>query len=323
MAKLTLQNLSNLQNETSAVNIINANNDAIEAAVENTLSRDATPPNQMARELDMNGQQILNLPAPATILSPLRVQDVADPAVVLNVPPVGTSGATVGLLNTDLTFSGNNTHTGTETFTNLTTLTSNLRMTANTPSIEMGSTSVSNTPYLDFHSSGNNIDFDSRILASGGTGSVGQGALTITAGGGVNVSGNLAVTGNYTGNGTTLTGVETSAHASSTYSPILRTQTSFGATTYTLQLSDTGSIIYPTSNSPVTITVPNSSSVAFTVGTQIDFIQFGSGKVTFSAAGGVTLLSANSYKSIAGTFSACSIVLGAPNTWYLIGSLQI
>lgn len=47
--------------------------------------------------------------------------------------------------------------------------------------IELGSTSTANTPVLDFHSSGNNIDYDSRIIASGGSASVGQGALSFLA----------------------------------------------------------------------------------------------------------------------------------------------
>lgn len=47
--------------------------------------------------------------------------------------------------------------------------------------VELGSTSQANTPYVDFHSSGNNIDYDARILASGGTASDGNGVLTYTA----------------------------------------------------------------------------------------------------------------------------------------------
>lgn len=48
-------------------------------------------------------------------------------------------------------------------------------------SFELGSLTASNTPYLDFHSSGNNIDYDARILASGGSASSGQGTITFTA----------------------------------------------------------------------------------------------------------------------------------------------
>jgi len=52
---------------------------------------------------------------------------------------------------------------------------------AATAGIELGSTSVSNTPFIDFRSSGLNNDFDARILASGGTSTPGRGTLTITA----------------------------------------------------------------------------------------------------------------------------------------------
>lgn len=58
MAKLTLTNITSGYVSTTAVN---ANNDLIEAALENTLSRDGTGPNTMNANLDMNGFTILNL----------------------------------------------------------------------------------------------------------------------------------------------------------------------------------------------------------------------------------------------------------------------
>lgn len=73
--KITLTDLVNLQNETTAVNAINANNSIIETEFDNTLSRDGTGPNQMLATLDMNSNQIINLPSPATGLSPLRLVD--------------------------------------------------------------------------------------------------------------------------------------------------------------------------------------------------------------------------------------------------------
>jgi hypothetical protein len=48
--------------------------------------------------------------------------------------------------------------------------------------IEIGSVSVPNSPYVDFHSSGNNIDYDARIIANGGSSTIGQGTLTLVAG---------------------------------------------------------------------------------------------------------------------------------------------
>lgn len=50
------------------------------------------------------------------------------------------------------------------------------------------------TPFIDFHSGATAVDYDARILASGGTGVVGGGALTITAGGGVTFTGAVTAT---------------------------------------------------------------------------------------------------------------------------------
>ena len=47
--------------------------------------------------------------------------------------------------------------------------------------VELGSLSASNTPAVDFHSSGNNIDHDARIVCSGGTGVAGNGTLGVVA----------------------------------------------------------------------------------------------------------------------------------------------
>lgn len=46
-----------------------------------------------------------------------------------------------------------------------------------TPAIEMGASGVANTPFIDFHSSASVTDYDSRLMAVGGTTSSGQGSL--------------------------------------------------------------------------------------------------------------------------------------------------
>lgn len=60
MSKLTLNDLASLQNEQSAISLINRNSALIETALENTLSRDGSTPNQMTSDLDMNGKAVLN-----------------------------------------------------------------------------------------------------------------------------------------------------------------------------------------------------------------------------------------------------------------------
>jgi hypothetical protein len=95
MAKLTLTDLANLQNETTAVNAINANSALIEDAFDNTLSRDGTSPNEMESVLDMNSHQIVNLPNPSTENSPLRLKDLAEfigTGVINTLPDGGTTG---------------------------------------------------------------------------------------------------------------------------------------------------------------------------------------------------------------------------------------
>lgn len=102
--KLTLNDVGNLQNESSVITTLAQNNRAIENAVENTLSRDGTSPNFMQDNLDMNSNRILNLPAPITDVEPIRVIDVDTLGVVSvnNLPVGGTTGqALVKTSNTD------------------------------------------------------------------------------------------------------------------------------------------------------------------------------------------------------------------------------
>ena len=61
MAKLTLTDIAA---GYALIATYNANNALIEAALENTVSRDGTSPNTMSAAFDMNSQQIVNLPTP-------------------------------------------------------------------------------------------------------------------------------------------------------------------------------------------------------------------------------------------------------------------
>src|ERR1044072_9141991 len=73
MAKLSLTNVGSITNQPASVQTtINNNNDLVEAALENTLSRDGTSPNEMETSLDMNSNPIINLPEATTSTEPLR-----------------------------------------------------------------------------------------------------------------------------------------------------------------------------------------------------------------------------------------------------------
>src|SRR5258708_34453656 len=91
--KITLTDLVNLTNQTTAVNAVNTNNEIIELAFDNTISRDGTQPNQMGATLDMNSNHILNLPKATSSLEPLRLQDLqtflGGTSLTFNAVPVG------------------------------------------------------------------------------------------------------------------------------------------------------------------------------------------------------------------------------------------
>jgi len=61
------------------------------------------------------------------------------------------------------------------------TVTGSIALTTASSGIELGSVTSANTPFIDFHSSGTSHDYDSRILASGGTSTDGAGNLTYIA----------------------------------------------------------------------------------------------------------------------------------------------
>lgn len=78
MAKVSgVTPLENLESQTTAVQAINQNFDLVVAAIENTLSRDGTTPNELTANLDMNGYRIINLPSPQSSSEPARWADLS------------------------------------------------------------------------------------------------------------------------------------------------------------------------------------------------------------------------------------------------------
>ncbi|HYT42277.1 MAG TPA: hypothetical protein VEP90_08015, partial [Methylomirabilota bacterium] len=96
MSKITLNNVADLTSTTTAESVINTNSSTIQTAFDNTLSRDGTSPNPMLSTLDMNSNAIINLPAPATANSPLRLQDASTlngGGTISSLPTGGVTGS--------------------------------------------------------------------------------------------------------------------------------------------------------------------------------------------------------------------------------------
>jgi hypothetical protein len=124
---VVLNNLSNLQNDTTTINTINGNNATITAAFTDVLSRTGVSPNTMGAPLDMNSWPIMNLPAPGSANSPARLMDVtgSNPiAISLSLTGDVTAPASSGVLTTTLAAAGTSGHKvpyldGTNTFSGL------------------------------------------------------------------------------------------------------------------------------------------------------------------------------------------------------------
>lgn len=123
MTALTLNNVGDLNNTTSSASTINANSAAIVAAMTSSVAKAG---DKMSGILDMNSNQIINLPAPSTADSPIRLIDFS----VTSATPSVLSGSNV--------YTGNNTFSGTTNFSTV-SVTSSIT----TASLSTGSANVS------------------------------------------------------------------------------------------------------------------------------------------------------------------------------------
>jgi hypothetical protein len=98
----------------------------------------------------------------------------------------------------------------------------------------------------------------------------------------------------------------------------INTQT---GTTYTTVLADQSKLVTLNNGSAITLTIPANSSVAYPVGTKIDFAQLGAGQVTVAGAGGVTVNATPTLK-FRDQYSAASCIKTATDTWLLVGDLE-
>ena len=92
-------------------------------------------------------------------------------------------------------------------------------------------------------------------------------------------------------------------------------------TTYTLALTDSSKLITLSNASPITLTIPLNSSIAFSIGTQILINQLGAGNATVAATGGVTINSYDSDVSLSGQHSVAGLIKIGTDLWILFGDI--
>jgi hypothetical protein len=98
--------------------------------------------------------------------------------------------------------------------------------------------------------------------------------------------------------------------------PALAQTISDKSANYSIVAGDAYKLIRST-NSAITITIDN----VLTAGQRIDFVQYGSGQVTFAAGTGVTLNSADSMLKIAKQYAGVSVECVASGVYWLVGNL--
>lgn len=94
--------------------------------------------------------------------------------------------------------------------------------------------------------------------------------------------------------------------------------TSQSGTSYTLTTGDAGKAVQSTGSSAFTLTVPANSAQAFAIGDMVLVAQIGTGQITLSAAGGVTLRTASSLTTRA-QWSEISVRKIATDEWLVAG----
>jgi hypothetical protein len=97
------------------------------------------------------------------------------------------------------------------------------------------------------------------------------------------------------------------------------------SSSHTLQISDAGKTIEVNSPNSVVITIPLESNVGFPIGSQIAFIQAGTGQISFVGQAGVpssvAINSKNNNRKTSAINTQSLLVKKAENTWYLFGDL--
>ena len=158
-------------------------------------------------------------------------------------------------------------------------------------------------PYIISDDNGNNLTLDSTAIVFSNN------QITID----LSSNGVISGTWRYAFGGAAAIGA-TGPNGSAT--SIINPQTGI---TYELALSDVGKLITLTNSAPIAVTIPTDVGVAFPDGARMEFIQGGTGKVTFS--GSITIKSKSGYTSILDTYCKVTLIREAADVWFLVGDL--
>lgn len=300
MAKLVLNNVENMEAQTSFIQTLNENFEAIAAAFENTFSRDGTTPNTISANIDANSQRIINLAAPQASTDAARFIDLTEALAIDTAIPAleGNSGKF-------LTNDGSSINWG--SFAGL--LPANNLSDLNSVSEARTNLGLGTAALATIGTSGSTVPLLNGTLTWNGTNTFND---TVIFNGDIHLSGtdNHRLTGTFT----ELTPDSIGFRAA---------PQNLKNVDYTLVLNDSGKSIVHTSSTPHTWTIPPNSSVAYPLGTVICVINTGSGAVTLARGSGVALRQAGSSTNANITLAqhgVATLYQATTDSWYITGA---
>ena len=122
----------------------------------------------------------------------------------------------------------------------------------------------------------------------------------------------------------TLTGTQTLTNKTLTDPVITESVNAQTGTTYTPVLTDNKQMVTLNNASAITVTIPPNSSVAYAVGSKIDFIAKGAGQVSFAQGSGVTIRSNGAVATapkLRVQYSAATAWYEGSDVWYIVGDI--
>lgn len=298
--KLELEDLGSLENQTSAIRVLNENFGRIEDAFENTFSRDGLTPNYLDAPVDVNSQRLMNLAPPSSGSDAARLVDVSNALALdglVSVPSfsgnsdrlLGTDGSIlVWKLPTDYPGLGDLKASNNLSEINPTAARTNLGL-GSSATYNVG-TSGSVVPVLN----ASNTWAEAQILTGG-----------MTLSGSTDYR-NSSISTTLSADSIGYRGVPTLTQDSS----------------YTFVMNDAGQSKLHTSGTAHTYTLPSNASVAFPLGTIIVVANIGSGVVTIARGSGVELRQATvgTDKNMAvAQWGLCTLYKYGTNSWLASG----
>lgn len=322
MAKLSLTDIAA---GYALITTINANNTLLETALENTLSRDGTTPNTMSADLDMNSQDINNLPDATAQQSPVTLAQLQAASITTTT----STAANVSLADAGGFYTADNVEAALAELAAVTSGNGASIIGVYDTAGNFTATDVEGVLAELFGASTGLTDMVNDTTPQLG-GDLDLNSSDITGTGGITITGAVAITGAITG--TSFGGITSASLLDKAAAEVVTGQWSVpsiiqGKTTdYTMVLTDAGQTIrFTGSLTSKTFTIPANGSVAYPIGTLIGIENDGSVPISLAVTTDTLTWSKDNTTGTRTLAAGASAVIHktTATTWKVGGSLLV